>query len=153
MRAVAAAATGATDGPEDIRLNPSRKCGRGGADKNSEPQQSASTEDEDLPKVAKVLEQIFRKPTRMAFKKAKLDIGNDGHRMWVLSSLAFAVYGGRGPGQPKRWTKRKLRRLRKRISEDPSDTRTTKKKRVAQRLLRKNKNIDITRSTTQRPSD
>jgi hypothetical protein len=109
------------------------------ADKNSETQQSAPTEDEDSPKVAKVLEQIFRKPTRMAFKKAKLDIGNDGHRMWVLSTLAFAVYGGRGPGQPKRWTKRKLRRFRKRISEIQAEHPNDTEEACCERLLRKTK--------------
>lgn len=48
----------------------------------------------------------------MAFKKARLDIGNDVHRMAVLVVLASVVYGRRDPGQPKKWSGKKLRRLR-----------------------------------------
>ena len=88
----------------------------GEADKNSETQQSAPTDDEDLPVAAKVLGQILSKSMRMAFKKARLDIENDDHRLLVLSTLAFAFYGRRGPGQPKRWTKRKYHRLLGRIA-------------------------------------
>jgi hypothetical protein len=109
-------------------------------DKNSEPQQSAPTDDEDSPKAAKVWAQILSKPMRMAFKKARLDIENDDHRVLVLSTLAFAVYGGRGPGQPKRWTKRKLRRFRKRISEIQAEYPNDKEEACCERLLRKEKN-------------
>jgi hypothetical protein len=81
------------------------------ADKDSETQRSAPTQEEDSSEAAKVLVRKFRKPLRMAFKKARLDIRNDLHRMAVLLVLASVVYGGRGPGQPKKWSKKKYRRL------------------------------------------
>jgi hypothetical protein len=109
------------------------------ADKNSETQQSAPTEDEDTLEAAKVLAQKLRKPIRMAFKKARLDFGNDGHRVFVLATLALAVYAGRGPGQPKRWTKRKLRRFRKRISEIQAEYPNDKEEACCERLLSKSK--------------
>jgi hypothetical protein len=109
------------------------------ADKNSETTQSAPTEDEDSPEAAKALAQKFRKPMRIAFKKARLDIGNDVHRLLVLSTLASAVYRGRGPGQPKRWTKRKLRRFRKRISEIQAEHPNDTEEACCERLLRKTK--------------
>ena len=53
----------------------------------------------------------------MAFKKARLDIGNDVHRMVVLLALASAVYGRKGPGRQKKWSKKKYRRLLERIAK------------------------------------
>ena len=53
-------------------------------DKDSETQRSAPTQEEDSSEAAKVLVRKFRKPLRMAFKKARLDIRNDAHRLWVL---------------------------------------------------------------------
>jgi hypothetical protein len=109
-------------------------------DKNSETQRSTPTKDEDSSEAAKLLAQKFRKPMRMAFKKARLDIENDDHRVLVLSTLASAVYGRRGPGQPKRWTKRKLRRFQKRISEIQAEYPNDKEEACCKRLLRKTKN-------------
>jgi hypothetical protein len=51
------------------------------------------------------------RPLDLAFKKAKLDSGNKEHWIQLTFQLAWTVFGTRGPGAPKSWTKKRLRRL------------------------------------------
>jgi hypothetical protein len=51
------------------------------------------------------------RPSDLAFKKAKLDSGNKEHWIQLTFQLAWTVFGTRGPGAPKSWTKKRLRRL------------------------------------------
>jgi hypothetical protein len=51
------------------------------------------------------------RPLELAFKKAKLDSGNEEHWTQLTVQLAWTIYGTRGPGAPKSWTKKRLRRL------------------------------------------
>jgi hypothetical protein len=72
---------------------------------------SASSEEKASPKTVKILLREFGRPVRTAFKIARLDIRNDVHWKILLWTLARAIYGKRGPGQKKKWTNKKLRRL------------------------------------------
>jgi hypothetical protein len=60
--------------------------------------------------VRKIARKLAR-PLDLAFKNAKLDSGNKEHWPLLTIQLAWAVYGTRGPGAPKSWTKKRLRRL------------------------------------------
>jgi len=79
--------------------------------KNRETQSSMSTGKEWIFDAEAFL-QRFGKPIRTAFKEAGLNFRNEMDRLVVLVVLASAVYRGRGPGQPKRWSRRRLQRLR-----------------------------------------
>jgi hypothetical protein len=61
--------------------------------------------------VRKIARKLAR-PLDLAFKNAKLDSGNKKHWPLLTVQLAWAVYGTRGPGAPKSWTKKRLRGLR-----------------------------------------
>jgi hypothetical protein len=39
-----------------------------------------------------------------AFKRFGLARNNPEHQLWLLHWLAFAIYGGKGPGHPRKWT-------------------------------------------------
>ena len=78
---------------------------------------------------AKQVQQLARKlekPIRTAFKKAGLDFFNDAHWKGLLMFFALAVYGGKRPGHPKNWSRRKLRKLRDDVAkiraEHPGDS-------------------------------
>jgi hypothetical protein len=57
--------------------------------------------------VRKIARKLAR-PLDLAFKNAKLDSGNKKHWPLLTVQLAWAVYGTRGPGAPKSWTKKRL---------------------------------------------
>jgi hypothetical protein len=59
----------------------------------------------------------FARFIERAFEQTGLDPNNDVHWTILLSLLARAVCGGKGRGQPQRWSKKKLGRLRERIEE------------------------------------
>jgi hypothetical protein len=83
------------------------------------PTNSSSTlsEEEASSKTVKQLVWEFGRPVRTAFKKARLDIRNDYHWKILLLTLARAVYSNKGPGKPKTWSNKKLRRLLKDVAE------------------------------------
>jgi hypothetical protein len=54
------------------------------------------------------IERVLRRPLRKAFKEAKLNIDDPGHRDQLLVWLAWAVYGGKRAGAPKIRTSKKL---------------------------------------------
>jgi hypothetical protein len=57
------------------------------------------------------IERVLKRPLESAFEKAKLNIDNQGDRDQLLVWLAWAVYGGKSAGAPKKWTPKKLRLL------------------------------------------
>jgi hypothetical protein len=57
------------------------------------------------------------KPLSRAFEDAGLDLDNSKHWEQMLFVLIAAVYAGRGPGKPKRWSNKRLRRLRSEVEE------------------------------------
>jgi hypothetical protein len=59
----------------------------------------------------------WARSTERAFEQTKLDPNNDAHWTILLSVLARAMCGGKGRGQPKRWNKKKLRRLREDVAQ------------------------------------
>jgi hypothetical protein len=61
----------------------------------------------DIAKIVKTLERSVAK----AFEKMKLDPNSDDDRGQLLVWLAWAVYGGQGPGAPPKWPPKELRRL------------------------------------------
>jgi hypothetical protein len=70
----------------------------------------------DKANVTRRLARKLRKPLRTAFKKAGLDFFNDAHWQRLLMYFVVVIYGGRGPGHPKTWSKRKLRQLREDVA-------------------------------------
>jgi hypothetical protein len=65
---------------------------------------------EDEKKRRKIAKALLR-PLETAFKKEGLDIDKKRHWDQLLIRLAWAVYGPRGPGAPRKWTPKRLRRL------------------------------------------
>jgi hypothetical protein len=61
----------------------------------------------DIAKIVKTLERSVAK----AFEKMNLDPNSDDDRGQLLVWLAWAVYGGKGPGAPLKWPAKKHRRL------------------------------------------
>src|ERR1700680_4208190 len=72
----------------------------------AEPAPSAKNE-----RLARQIERVLKRPLESAFEKAKLNIDNQGDRDQLLVWLAWAVYGGKSPGAPRKWRPKKLRRL------------------------------------------
>jgi len=66
------------------------------------------------------------RPIDKAFTKAGLDIKKQKDWKTLVILFCVAIYGGRDAGQPKRWSKKKLRKLRGDISnikaEYPGDS-------------------------------
>jgi hypothetical protein len=54
---------------------------------------------------------LLAKPLNTAFEETGLDAENDDDWKKLAVFLSAAVFGGRGPGHPKRWSTKKLRRL------------------------------------------
>ena len=61
--------------------------------------------------------QIFLRARQTAFKAAGLDINNKAHSEELLDLLAWAVYGGRWKGAPRKWTPKRLRHLLNSVNE------------------------------------
>jgi hypothetical protein len=57
------------------------------------------------------IENLLDQSLKKAFKKAKLNIKSEDDRGQLLVWLAWAVYGGKSPGAPRKWTPEKLQRL------------------------------------------
>jgi|SRR5208337_4610001 len=62
-------------------------------------------------RLARQIERILKRPLLKAFKEATLDVNGQGDRDQLLVWLAWAVYGGKSAGAPKKWTPKKLRLL------------------------------------------
>jgi hypothetical protein len=62
-------------------------------------------------RLARQIERVLRRPLRRASKKAKLNLDEQGDRDHLLVWLAWAVYGGKSAGAPKKWTSEKLQQL------------------------------------------
>jgi hypothetical protein len=69
----------------------------------AEPEPSPKTE-----RLVRRIERVLRRPLRKAFKEAKLNIDDPGHRDQLLVWLAWAVYGGKRAGAPRIRTSKKL---------------------------------------------
>jgi hypothetical protein len=72
-------------------------------------------------KLALKIARKLARPLALAFKKAELDSGNKKHWPLLTVQLAWAVYGTRGPGAPKSWTKKRLRGLLGNVAKIKSD--------------------------------
>jgi hypothetical protein len=73
-------------------------------------QQPKASSESGPSKAAEKTQRILDRATKAVFKKAGLNINDIEHWQLLLPWLAWAIYG-RNPGHPKRWSKRKLRRL------------------------------------------
>jgi hypothetical protein len=62
-------------------------------------------------RLVRKIERELKRSLERAFEKAKLNIENAGDRDQLLVWLAWAVYGGKSPGAPRKWSPKKLRRL------------------------------------------
>jgi hypothetical protein len=63
------------------------------------------------------IERTLLRPLQKAFERAGLDIDNKAHREQLLVWLAWAVYGGKWPGAPRKWSPKNLRRLLDAVNE------------------------------------
>jgi hypothetical protein len=63
------------------------------------------------------IERTLLRPLQKAFETAGLDIDNKAHWEQLLVWLAWAVYGGKGAGAPRKWTPKTLRRLLGAVNE------------------------------------
>ena len=82
--------------------------------------QGLSDEASPTPETKKLHRQIARtlsRPLEKAFAEAGLDINNEAHWEQLLLWLAWALYGGKGPGAPMKWTPKRLRRLLDDVNE------------------------------------
>jgi hypothetical protein len=68
-------------------------------------------------RVGRKLVRALARPVKIAFEKAGLDVDNDKHWRQLLLWFAWAHYGKKGPGHPKKWTLKKLRRLLNDVDE------------------------------------
>ena len=68
-------------------------------------------------KTRKQFDRMIASAIRRAFEQSGLDPRREEDRARLLGFLAAIVYAGRGPGQPRYWTKNRLRRLRRKIEE------------------------------------
>ena len=68
---------------------------------------STPRKEKDIAKIENLLDHSLDK----AFKEAKLKFESEEDRGQLLVWLAWAVYGGKSPGAPRKWTPEKLRRL------------------------------------------
>ena len=62
-------------------------------------------------RLARRIERVLKRPLERAFEKAKLNVDDQGDRDQLLVWLAWAVYGGKSPGAPRKWTPKKQRLL------------------------------------------
>ena len=60
-----------------------------------------------------------------AFQESGLDSDNKAHQFILLAWLAWAVYGGKRPGAPKKWTKKKNRTLLNTVQKMRADPHLT----------------------------
>jgi hypothetical protein len=79
-------------------------------------QQQEKSKDDPPSEDAKKIGKILDRATKSAFKKASLNIDNTEDWAFLLSLLAWSIYG-KDPGHPKRWNKRKLRRLKSKVAK------------------------------------
>ena len=94
-----------------------------------------------IPKTKKLKRQIAKtllRPLQTAFKAAELDIDDKAHWEQLLLWLAWAVYGGKGPGAPRKWTPKNLRRLLDAVNELRAEDPTIRETRCCE-LLSKGK--------------
>jgi hypothetical protein len=78
------------------------------------------TSNEDASSLKKKWEKVrpkFVRAMERACTALGIDPDNERDRKFLLIVLVIAVFGGRGPGQPKRWPKKKLVRLRKDVED------------------------------------
>jgi hypothetical protein len=104
------------------------------------PRPSPSTPDpQSLQRRKKLMRRIARrlaKPLGKAFERSGLDPCNEKHQAQLLVLLAFAVYGGRDRGQPKQWSRKKLRRLRTDVAQIGADNPGLSEEECCKRLLK-----------------
>jgi hypothetical protein len=62
-------------------------------------------------RLAHRVERVLRRPLRKAFKEAELNVDDQADRDQLLVWLAWAVYGGKSAGAPRKWTPKKQRLL------------------------------------------
>jgi hypothetical protein len=62
-------------------------------------------------RLARRIERVLKRPLERAFEKAKLNVDNQGDRDQLLVWLAWAVYGGKSAGAPRKWTPKKQQLL------------------------------------------
>jgi hypothetical protein len=62
-------------------------------------------------KLVRKIGRVLNRPLESAFEKAKLNIDKEEDRDQLLVWLAWAVYGGKSAGAPRKWRPKKLRRL------------------------------------------
>jgi hypothetical protein len=67
----------------------------------------------DIAEIAKVLDRA----EATAFKTMKLNPDNEDNRRQLLVWLAWAVFGGRGPGAPPKWSAEQLQQLMEDFNE------------------------------------
>jgi len=92
---------------------------------------------------------LLRKPLRTLFKKAGADINNDDDWYELLSFIAWAIYS-KDPGHPKKWTKKKLRRLLADVTELKSSNRNLNEEACCKELTSRPRYSDITVPTLRR---
>jgi hypothetical protein len=82
------------------------------------------------------LARLLAKPLDKAFERSGLDADNDKHRTQLLVLLAFAVYGGRDRGQPKKWSRKRLRRLKKDLDQIKANNPSFSEAQCCEQLLK-----------------
>jgi hypothetical protein len=84
---------------------------------------------------------MLEKPIGNAFEKSGLDIDNDQDWKKLLIWILAAIYGGKGPGQPKKWSTNKLRKLQQEIDNIKNQhSGHLKELDCCKRLIRKSEN-------------
>ena len=82
------------------------------------------------------LARLLAKPLDKAFERSGLDANNEKHWTQLLTLLALAVYGGRDRGQPKQWSRKKLRRLREDVAQIKANNPSLSEEECCKRLLK-----------------
>ena len=82
------------------------------------------------------LARLLAKPLNTAFKRSGLDVDNEKHWKQLLVLLALAIYGGKGRGQPKQWSRKELRRLRNDVARIKADNPTFSEEECCKQLLK-----------------
>lgn len=85
----------------------------------------------------KKLVKLFTKASAVAFEKAGLDVDEDEDWKFLARIFCAAVYGGRGRGHPKKWSRKKLRRLLADIGDVQAQHPTFSEEKSCGELIRK----------------
>jgi hypothetical protein len=137
VRAIAPATTGAQMAK---RMTPKKRLKVFFAAMKAAPDKATVNEPLSERNEAKKIRRLSRKLANLIellFKDAGWDIDNDDDWRRMLLVLAAVIFGGRGPGKPKKWSKKTLRRLRDDVAKIQAESPNLSQLKCCKMLIRR----------------